>query len=271
MVASGLVPLEPYQGADAPWLCRHVGVDGNGCGREVTPRYSSVRGGNKGCRFCARKMVDPGKADELMRFRGLVPLDPYPGYTTPWRCIHIGVDGDGCGQVVTPRYKKVRQGGGGCQFCSRRASRGKRRSDTSDAEACMRAVGLIPLEPYPGANVPWLCRHVGVDGDGCGREVTKRYNIVQQGHSGCRFCTGQAVDPAEAAALMLSRGLMPLEPYPGALTPWRCRHIGITGDGCDEEVAPRYNSVQQGHGGCRACALKAIPKRSIKRIAQLAR
>jgi len=29
--------------------------------------------------------------------------------------------------------------------------------------------------------------------------------------------------------------------------------------------------VQQGHGGWRACALKAIPKRSIKRIAQLAR
>jgi len=41
----------------------------------------------------------------------------------------------------------------------------------------------------------------------------------------------------------------PLEPYPGGHEPWRCQC-----QTCDQEVTPRYSSIQQGGGGCASCA-----------------
>ena len=40
----------------------------------------------------------------------------------------------------------------------------------------------------------------------------------------------------------------PLEPYKTALTKWKCLHIP-----CGNVVNPKYNSIQQGKGGCRTC------------------
>jgi hypothetical protein len=48
---------------------------------------------------------------------------------------------------------------------------------------------------------------------------------------------------------MEAAGLTPLEPYPGSMKKWRCRCLG-----CGEEVAPKWAQIQQGGGGCRACA-----------------
>lgn len=60
-------------------------------------------------------------------------------------------------------------------------------------------------------------------------------------------------DPTQAAKAMRDAGLTPLEPYPGANAPWRCRCKK-----CKSEVTPRFDSVvRRGSGGCNICAKKA--------------
>ncbi|SCF73332.1 hypothetical protein GA0115254_114434 [Streptomyces sp. Ncost-T10-10d] len=113
--------------------------------------------------------------------------------------------------------------------------------------ALMRSVGLEPLEPYPGATPPWRCRHVP-----CGREVKPRYSYIKRGGGPCRWCAPNApVDPDQAAALMRSAGLEPLELYPGTDMPWRCRCTT-----CGTIGTPTHGSVKGGQGGCGPCGRK---------------
>lgn len=113
----------------------------------------------------------------------------------------------------------------------------------------MRDAGLEPLEPCPGSDKPWRCRH-----EACGREVTPRLgNIAAGRQGGCRYCSGTApIPPEEAVALMRSAGLEPLELYPTATPPWRCRHVP-----CGREVKERYSYIRRGGGPCRWCAPNA--------------
>lgn len=53
-----------------------------------------------------------------------------------------------------------------------------------------------------------------------------------------------------AKALMLTAGLLPLEPYKNANANWRCKCLT-----CDKEVVSRYNRVQQG-SSCPLCGAK---------------
>ena len=53
----------------------------------------------------------------------------------------------------------------------------------------------------------------------------------------------------------------PLEPYKTALTKWKCLHIP-----CGNIVTPKYNSIQQGKGGCSTCGhLKTGRERRLSR------
>lgn len=63
------------------------------------------------------------------------------------------------------------------------------------------------------------------------------------------------LDPKVAEAVMLGAGLQPLEPYVNALAKWKCIHID-----CGEIVFVKYNSIQQGVGGCTPCGLKKSAK-----------
>jgi hypothetical protein len=56
------------------------------------------------------------------------------------------------------------------------------------------------------------------------------------------------LDPKVAEKVMLKAGFKPLEPYKSALSNWKCLHLS-----CGETVFPRYNSIQQGRGGCLTC------------------
>ena len=75
----------------------------------------------------------------------------------------------------------------------------------------MMRAGLVPLEPFPGSNEPWLCLHTS-----CGREVATRHSYVRQFGGGCLHCAGQIIDPSDASALLRSRGYEPLSPTPEA-------------------------------------------------------
>ena len=230
MRAAGLEPLEPYANARAPWRCRCMT-----CEREVAPTYGAVRSKQGGCAYCGGTRVDPDEAVEVMRAAGLETLEPYPGALARWRCRCTT-----CEREVAPMYDSVRNGSG-CIYCA-----GKR-VDPDEAVEVMRAAGLEPLEPYPGANVAWRCRCTT-----CEREVTPWYSSVRGRDAGCIYCAGRRVDPDEAVELMRAAGLEPLEPYPGAHVPWRCRCTT-----CAREVSPNYDSVQGG-GACRFCSTGGI-------------
>jgi hypothetical protein len=53
--------------------------------------------------------------------------------------------------------------------------------------ADMRAAGLDPQEPYPGAGYPWPSIHLP-----CGRRVAPRLSSVRRGSNGCRSCANRA-------------------------------------------------------------------------------
>ena len=162
-----------------------------------------------------------------------------------------------CRREVSPRYAAVAKGAG-CRHCAIETAGQSIRLDPEAAAELMRAAGLQPLGPYPGAGEPWLCRCAT-----CGRDVTPRYNDVRTGHNGCKRCAqklaglGQRIEHETAAAFMLERGLEPLEPYRGAGHQWRCRCLN-----CGAEVTPRYTNIKQGWGGCLCVAGRRAPIRS---------
>jgi len=53
---------------------------------------------------------------------------------------------------------------------------------------------------------------------------------------------------AKIMQTMKKAKMKPLEPYKTALTKWKCLHIP-----CGNIVYPKYNSIQQGQGGCGTC------------------
>ena len=118
--------------------------------------------------------------------------------------------------------------------------------DSKKAEAVMKRAGLKPLEPYVDSKKPWKCKHLK-----CGRIVLPTYNAIQRGQGGCIFCAGLAVDPKEAKKLFISKGLRPIEPYPGQnKLPWKSIHLQ-----CGREVSPSYNLIQQNYSiGCHFCS-----------------
>jgi hypothetical protein len=117
--------------------------------------------------------------------------------------------------------------------------------ESKQAEAVMKRAGLKPLEPYQGNVKPWKAKHLK-----CGRVVAPTYNAIKRGQGPCKYCAGKAVYPPDAVKLFLSKGLKPLEPYPGDnKKPWRSIHIA-----CGNEVSPKYAIVARGEsGGCNDC------------------
>jgi len=204
------------------------------CGKEVSPRLVFVRRG-QGCRFCAGNApLPPDEAAEVMRAVGLEPLEPYRNSSSPWRCRCVR-----CGKEVAPKYSSIRRGGG-CRSCA-----GTAPISEADAEAQMRAAGLEPLDAYPGLDDAWRCRCTK-----CHSEVSPSLFSVRYKGGGCRYCLpNHYFSPADAEAQMRSSGFEPLEPYPGANNPWRCRC-----EKCGNEVTPRLGNIRQGSGGCRYCA-----------------
>jgi hypothetical protein len=179
MAEAGFEPLEAYPGVNVPWHCRCIT-----CGRGITPRYTSIRGGH-GCAFCARKAVDADEAVKIMLAASLRPLEPYPGAGAPWRC-----ECTKCARVVLPRWSNIKSGWGGCGWCS------EHRVDPELAAAAARVAGLDPLEPYPGSARPWKCRCLT-----CQRVVATTWSAIRGGSS-CRYCADHGFWSGDGPALV---------------------------------------------------------------------
>lgn len=194
-----------------------------------------------------RPRVSDEEAEATMRAAGLEPLVPFVSGNTPWEC-----GCNTCGEIVTPRYSHVKNGSSkGCKHCSRREHPGSQlRTNIAGAVAIMRAVGLEPLEDFPGANSRWRVRC-----EGCQKERTPRFSHVRDGRSsGCKGCAGVEVDPAHAREVMLAANLEPLEPYPGNnKAPWRVRCLV-----CEDECTTAYQQTRTHGTGCRTCAGRVL-------------
>lgn len=168
-----------------------------------------------------------------MRAAALEPLTPYPGGSRAWRCRCMS-----CNRIVSPSLSTIRTGTGtGCSYCARKTV------DPIDGEQVMRAANLDPQVPYPGADKPWLCICTT-----CGKIVSPMLNNIRKGQR-CAYCSRRKLDPADAEQEMLSAGLQPLDPYPGAGRKWRCRCTR-----CGETVTPLLINIRKGVG-CKYCAL----------------
>jgi len=247
MWSARFVPLEPYPGSDKPWRCLH-----EPCGQERTPTLNAVKAHGTACWPCsltARGFTvwTAESAEQYFRDKGLEPLEPYPGSSTaPWRARHTA-----CGRVVSPRLGNVFAGQGACRECGQEATHAALRKTHDEAATLMRAAGLEPVEPFPGVDRPWRCRHLR-----CGREVQPTYTNTKRGQGGCLVCAAQdasarlLMPEPEARAIMTAQCLEPLEPYRGNNKPWRCRHS------CGRIVTPTLSNVAAGRGVCRYCNSK---------------
>lgn len=244
MRAAGFVPLEPYPGSDKPWRCLH-----QPCGQERTTTLNAVSAHDTACRSCSLSSrgftVWTVESAELhFRNHGLEPLEPYPGSSTaPWRARHTV-----CDRVVSPRLGNVAAGQGPCRECGQEATHAAVRLNHDEAAALMRTAGLEPMEPFPGVDHPWRCRHLR-----CGGQVRPTYTNTKRGQRGCVMCVARdasarlLMPEADARAIMTAQELEPLEPYRGSSRPWRCRHS------CGRIVSPTLSNVAAGRGVCRYC------------------
>jgi hypothetical protein len=235
MRQAGLEPLEPYVSSKHKWRCKC-----STCGEVVTPQYNSVLVQGSGCKLCGKmrggkkRRLPEQDAMEVMRAAGYEPLEPYVNSQAHWKSTHVI-----CGREVAPTYGQIRGGNGGCKHCAGLYV------DPDEAVLVMRAAGYEPLEPYVNSGHQWKCRCLT-----CGKETTPSYGEARIG-SRCKYCANKAITPEDAVELMQRGGFEPLEPYPGSMNPWMCRH-----NECGEIMSPRYAHVQQGRRACQHCSKK---------------
>jgi len=234
-ISKGLKPIVPYPGQNKlPWKSIHLQ-----CRREVSPSYNLIQQNYSiGCHFCSDQFVDPDEAYQFFLSKDLQPLVPYPGTKVPWKSIHLI-----CGSEIKPRYSHIKIGRKGCPVCA-----GVVPITQERAFAFFRSNGLEPKEKFKGPHHPWKSVHVK-----CGRKVSPRWASVQQGNSGCGYCSGSKVDMKEVRALLKELELKPLEPYKDGKTPWRCIHTK-----CGNTVSPTYNALQRGQGPCESCGKNMV-------------
>jgi hypothetical protein len=197
MIANGLEPQEPYELSNKPWACIHIE-----CGSLVHPTFTSIQGGQRGCRKCADKLTGlrssytPKFALEQARTRGYEPLENYPGAMAHWRCRHTP-----CGREVVATLNTLMSGKGCCMDCGAASRAEKNRYTAEEAIAVMRKFDLEPLEEFPGYMEKWRCTHTA-----CGREVTTTFWYVKFRETGCKYCSTKGLDyTAEGIIYLLER------------------------------------------------------------------
>jgi hypothetical protein len=203
------------------------------------------------------KRIDPKDAEGVMLRAGLEPLEDFKLGHLPWRCLCTY-----CKKVVTPSYANVRNGHGGCAYCT-----GKK-VDPVDAMTLMRSKNLEPLEPFKSVKSKWKCRCLK-----CDSLVEPTYGVVSSGSGGCLRCGNEAagkknrLSEVSAIEIMNKAGLRPLEPYKNFETKWRSECLR-----CGDIVNPRLHAINSGQGGCLNCGIKIrseknrIPKDQARKI-----
>ena len=234
-ISKGLKPIEPYPGQNKlPWKSIHLQ-----CGREVSPSYNLIQQNYSiGCHFCSDQFVDPDEAYKFFLSKDLQPLVPYPGTAKPWKSIHLI-----CGSEIKPRYGHIKAGRKGCPVCA-----GVVPITQEKAFAFFRSNGLEPKERFKGPHKPWKSIHTV-----CGREVSPRWASVQQGQSGCAYCSGNKVDIKDLNKLLKENNLKLLIKFKDTKKPLKSIHLQ-----CGRKVSPTYSALRNGQGPCEFCGKNMV-------------
>jgi hypothetical protein len=232
-IKNDLEPLDEFPGTQKPWrsLCVRTG-------KEVSPTYGKVRDFGHRCQYCSGYKVDPQEAIKVMKESGFKPLIDYPGSNSPWKSECLG-----CGKTTSPTFSSVSKGIG-CKFCSGRAV------EPRDAIAAMRGRGFETLEDFPGATTLWQVRCLG-----CKREFKTYFHSLKTDKR-CKYCAGVAIDEAVIVPVLESLHLKPLEPFPGAKSPWKMRCLR-----CNRVVCPSWTHLtrkDRNVGGCVYCSRRRV-------------
>jgi recombinational DNA repair protein (RecF pathway) len=204
------------------------------------------------------RRITEAEARDKITSAGFQPLEPFPGSQVPWRLRCMT-----CGQESSPRFSNLVNRGSKCRFCADKEKGEKRRLDPEIVYRGMIEAGVIPLEPYPGAQIqPWRSRCVV-----CDREVRPSYANIKKGHQACNYCaherraSSNMNDPGEAKEIAFDAGLTPLEPYPGGGKPWFCLC-----NKCGKEVTPRLDNIKSGQGACKWCAGQVVTPEEAEQV-----
>lgn len=182
MKKAKLKPLEPYKNTNAKWKCRCLV-----CKKSVVVLFKQVRRNNRGCQYCSQRLVDEKDAVKVMLKAKLKPLVPYKNSNGKWKCKCLV-----CNRTVFPSYNSIQRGQGGCRYCAGNIK------DPAKAEKIFIKARLKPLEPYKSANAKWKSRCMT-----CNQIVFPSYANVNNGHSGCIYCSDIGFKPQEPAILYL--------------------------------------------------------------------
>jgi hypothetical protein len=185
--------------------------------------------------------IPEAQAKALFLKNKLEPLVPFPGTQKPWKskCLITG-------KTVSPTYGKVRDFGHRCNYCSRGTV------DEVEALKVMKKSGFKPLVAFPGTNKPWKSMCIK-----CQRSTSPTYWNIAKG-TGCKFCSNKAVEPNDAVAAMKRRGFKTLEPFPGAVMPWKVQCIS-----CKKKFETYFHSLKTSNG-CKYCNGAALDAKDIQ-------
>jgi hypothetical protein len=238
MIAAGLIPLVPFVNTSTKWKCRC-----SACGREVFPTYSKVKSGYKGCLYCAGKKVDLQELENILKERGLRPLEPYPGASTKWamQCLV-------CKEEFNSRYDYIKSGKG-CSFCS------GARINPKKAIQIMLSAGLEPQEDFKSIQARWKCKCIA-----CEQISFRTLHNVKVTGKGCPYCSFAKTRVSQEKMIAMARdlGYEPLEPYGTQTQLWRlkCLKCGTETSRYPASLGFRKRSSKSGKSGCLSCVTK---------------
>jgi len=242
---NSLKPLETYSNSQTPLKSECLK-----CKNIIYPRLDKVTLRGHQCGYCAGRKGAGEKAVEVVIKIGHTPIEPYKSALKPWKMIC-----GGCGKIISPQYNTLQQGGWGCSYCGN-ARAGARRKEAGAKEAgrLMREAFCKPIEPYPGAHVPWKARCMK-----CDSLIQPRFAGIQSGQGGCQKCGIKARaksrmhTPEQAMIIAKKNKLKPLEPYKGARAKWKCECLR-----CGKISNPFFAAIRDGKYGCLWCAKKIV-------------
>jgi len=176
MLKASLLPKGAYINGSTLWECNCMR-----CGRTVHHKASQTKNRRSSCKYCSGNTLDFKSAIEIMKKAGAYPLVKRPKKTTdPWKSLCLD-----CYRVITPRYNDVQKGNHcPCKYCSNHDV------PIEERLKVMSRANLKPLVDYPGSCMTnWKSECLD-----CERIVHPRYNNVQQGNGGCKYCSPAGFD-----------------------------------------------------------------------------
>ena len=185
------------------------------------------------CPFCNRSRLSFSQISKRIEDAGLILVGEPPKKASDRFQAKCGQ----CGREGTKLFSNLAKGYSGCRYCAPNSS-----VNPEEARQLFLARGLKPLVKFPGSHGGWKSQCLQ-----CGKVVSPHYYSVAKGR-GCKYCSGKAVDHADAVSLMKAQGYEPLVAYPGALQAWKSRCTA-----CDRVSAPTYASVASKGSRCKFC------------------